>query len=339
MLYNRIFRTVLTPSLASFSYSNGLRSGFTDASTYAPYDFLLTFNYTETAPPPAPYTSWSLLVQRSTNNITWVDTPVIGNWSTTTPGIISIPDTQWFVGSYYRVQTVLRNPTTGVIEERFTNTSSVGPITNYTIATYKVYGAVRQSAASVSSIAGISPPSGSTFWNCDIISAGGAGFSSTGAFYGGGGGGGRLVQLGTNTTPADRFTISVSTGPSGFCSITNTTYGEFFRVRNGGNGFVSAPGQGSTSFNDETNALSWLIQSTDGPNGNLTQGGGLSANFSPLPVAAPSQGPFGNSGLPADNAIIAGYYGFGGNGVPTTFPNASPAQGSGGNVTLTFFKA
>jgi hypothetical protein len=62
------------------------------------------------------------------------------------------------------------------------------------------------------------------------------------------------------------------------------------------------------------------------------------AQSSPWGSTVKSDGPFGNSGLPADDAIMAEMFGCGGNGCLSTQGSQNPALGSGGIVQITFTK-
>jgi hypothetical protein len=338
MLYNRVFRTVLAPGVF-INYNYEYPSGFDEYSTAVTYNNVITITTSPAIPlaPPSPYTNWSAVLQTSPNDSTWTDTTLFATLSGGTVKII-LTNTEMLPNYYYRVQVVLRNPSTGAIEERF-STSNSQQLTSFVLADYQVYGTARGITASTSSLTGIQMPIGANNFYGAIKSAGGDGVASNGVTYGGGGGGGRLASFGySTTTPFEIYAtwnISISTGPTGYCIIEDTYHGEYFKVKNGGAGSLGAAGLGSTSADDITSGYTANINDQDGPDGTTSTGNGNSSSLGPNVFATPSTGPNNSS----DTALIAGYYGFGGNGVPLIYAGATPAPGSGGAVLLRFFKA
>jgi hypothetical protein len=337
MLFNRITRFLVAPTITNLQLNTAISSGYTEQSSFYDYDYNLSFTFASTFAPPVPYTQWVLVLQKSTDNVTWTNTSASGNWPATsapTSWTVSIPSADRDVGTYYRMAVYL-----GTYDEFVSASSSTTPLTSLNIATYQVYGATLIYAATATSQTNIPVPTGANRITAKVLSSGGDGSGAT-AFDGGGGGGGRYVitpaiSINSNYT----FDIEYTLNATGTCGVRCNTTGDRLYVNNGGNGPVNGVGLGSTT--DLYKEGIFNVTYATALNGTDSTGPYSVAGFaqsSPWGSTVKSDGPFGNSGLPADDAIMAEMFGCGGNGCLSTQGNQNPALGSGGIVQITFTK-
>ena len=344
MLYNRIFRPITPPVLTAVSISSTIGTGFTQYSPSFTYLYLINFTIDVKAPPPVPYTTWRAILQKSTDAISWTNTASQANY-TFNPGLypwaqsFAIPAADTDIGVYYRIAIFLVNPTTLATDE-FVTASSVAtgtPLTEMNVQTDQIYGSARDLTATASTLTGLAVPTGANRLVVWIMSRGGNGNAGTMFNNGGGGGGGRTVVT-SKISILSNYTFDLSCGAS-TSGVTCVTTGDQLLVNNGQNGSVGAGGLGATTDAAKTGIFNVAYTQVDNGTNGLVYDGGISANQPFVPVnPVYSTGPFGGSGLPIDDAIIAGYSGCGGNGVPSIWFGASPAQGSGAIVRLTFIK-
>lgn len=337
MLFNRITRFLVAPTITNLQLNTAISSGYTQESAFYDYDYNLSFTFTSTFAPPVPYTTWTLVLQKSTNNLTWTNTSASGNWpaiSVPTSWTVSIPVADRDVGTYYRMAAYL-----GTYDEFVSASSSTTPLTSLNMATYQVYGATRIYSATAASQTNIPTPSGANRLLAKVLSSGGDGADAT-LFDGGGGGGGRyvvtpLISINSNYT----FDINYSLTAAGTCGVKCNTTGDRLYVNNGGDGPQNNIGVGATT--DLYKEGIFNVTYASAQNGTDSTGPYVTAGFaqaSPWGSTVKSDGPFGNSGLPADDAVMAEMFGCGGNGCLVTQNNQNAASGSGGIVQITFVR-
>lgn len=330
MLFNRITRFLVAPTISNVQLVSGISSSYTQQSSFYDYVYKLTFTFNSTyAPPPPDTTVWRARLQKSTDTVTWVDTSVSFNlpaistnssWDAPIPVEDRTPNTRFriaiFTNSYNEFVTASSFVTTG---------SSID------IATYQVYGPTLIYAATSVNNTGIAVPTYANRLIARIVSSGGDGV--TGDFFGAGGGGGRYVVTSAISINSNYvFDISYSLAAMGACGITCTTTGDRLFVNNAADGVAfnpfgpSVPGAGATT--DLYKEGIFNVAYTTALNGTT----GIATD------AGVSQGrPWGSDTpsitVPGGNALMAEGFGFGGNGAVN---NAIPANGSGGIVQITF---